>query len=212
MKQYQSEDIKDISKALCIAQSEFKPVVRDKEVTVKTDKGTYKFKYAELASVVDAIKDSLNKNDLVYSHSIQATENGQQLVCTLYHSSGQWISSSYPLVGDFKAHQAIGSAMSYGRRYTLSSLVGVVSEDDDDGVIATAKKESAASRNKRYAAIKTELQTSDDPAATWHEHAEEINEFKESDPTFYDDLVRAGAKRKEELYQDEQMKQQLGEK
>lgn len=73
------------------------------------------------------------------------------------------------------------------------------------------KQESAASRNKRFKAVLEAIQTSDDPAATWHEHVEEINGFKATDEQFYEELKRAGAKRKEELAQIEMQKQQLGE-
>jgi uncharacterized protein (DUF3820 family) len=66
--------------------------------------------------------------------------NGQTaLVTTLLHSSGQWVRGVYPVNPIKNDPQAIGSAITYARRYALASIVGVVAEEDDDGEMAMGR-------------------------------------------------------------------------
>ena len=70
------------------------------------------------------------------------------LVTTLHHTSGQWIRGYYPVTAVKADPQAMGSAITYARRYALSAIVGVVSEDDDDGESAMGRSVySAPKRN-----------------------------------------------------------------
>lgn len=71
------------------------------------------------------------------------------------------------------------------------------------------KKETAASRNKRFKSVLESIQNSEDPAIAWSENLSEIQGFQAEDQTFYDELVKAGKLRKEQLAQEEMMKQQL---
>lgn len=134
----QSEQIDKLAEALAKAQGSFGAVVKDKVAQVRSEKGNYSYAYADLSSVIDAVRPALSANGLAY---LQMITPGQPaiLITRLIHSSGQWIESSYPFVMQGRA-QEIGSALTYARRYSLTALVGVVAEDDDDGNAADGNK------------------------------------------------------------------------
>lgn len=197
----QFESIAKLSEALSKAQGKFDHAKKD----VKNE--FFKSKYADLASVIDAAKDALSENGLAVIQTTRVSPEGKvTLITTLSHSSGEWIKGEYPISPVKQDPQGMGSALTYARRYCFSSITGIASDDDDgnsaSGNSVQKKPESAASRNKRFAAVKEAILTSDDPAVAWQEHIAEINEFKatpEYGETFYDDLVQAGKKRREEL-------------
>src|SRR5690606_32805591 len=90
-------------------------------------------KYADLAAIRDAVTPSLTKNGISI---VQMTgeDNGRLIVKTrLMHSSGQWLQSEYPITNDINKPQAMGSALTYARRYSLAAICGIASEEDDDG-------------------------------------------------------------------------------
>jgi hypothetical protein len=121
-----SEAINEIAGALAKAQAEIK------NAAFNRTNPHFKSKYADLASVRDAVTPALAKNGIAV---IQMTgeADGKMIVCTrLIHSSGQWIESSYPIINDTNKPQAMGSALSYARRYSLSAICNIASEDDDD--------------------------------------------------------------------------------
>jgi len=106
----------------------------------------YNSRYADLDAVWDMIRKPLTDNGLAV---VQTTEIGDErlaLITTLVHTSGQWWEFRYPLVpmkqrakeeggGWWPAEdpQSIGSAITYARRYSLSAMLGISSEEDDDG-------------------------------------------------------------------------------
>ena len=98
----------------------------------------FKSKYADLASVIDAIKKPLADNGLGYTQTTHIQENALVLVTKLMHASGQWIESEYPLPLVPDKPQAMGSAMTYARRYALAALCGIAAEEDDDANAAQA--------------------------------------------------------------------------
>ena len=121
-----SEQINELAKALAIAQGEMKNAVFDKV------NPHFKNKYATLAAIRDAITPTLTKNGISV---IQPTVMGEGvLVVTtrLMHSSGQWIESEYPIINDTNKPQAMGSALTYARRYSLAAICGIASDEDDD--------------------------------------------------------------------------------
>lgn len=126
-------NLKNIATALSQAQAEFPKIKRSKTVNVKTKEGyTYQFSYAPLEELRTLTKEVLSKNDLSV---IQSEEEGY-LISTLYHSSGEFISTRVRLVFNQGSSQAYGSALTYARRYGYATLLGLASEDDDDGNIS----------------------------------------------------------------------------
>jgi hypothetical protein len=98
----------------------------------------FKSRYADLAAVRDAIVPIFAKHGLAI---VQVPHmdgfTGFALETRLVHSSGEQMIWTFPLPNDVNKMQMIGSAISYARRYTLSSIAGIASEEDDDGNAAT---------------------------------------------------------------------------
>jgi hypothetical protein len=140
--QLQSEQTNDLVSALVKASAEIKTAKKDAENPF------FKSKYSDLPSIVDACKSALLKNNLVVTQSTTLVNGVTALVTTLHHTSGQWIRGYYPVTAVKADPQAMGSAITYARRYALSAIVGVVSEDDDDGESAMGRSVySAPKRN-----------------------------------------------------------------
>lgn len=92
----------------------------------------FKSKYADLASIWDACRGPLAENGLcVIQTTRQAGDKGVCIVTTLGHSSGEWIRGELYLPSKESTAQALGSAITYGRRYSLAAIVGVCPDDDD---------------------------------------------------------------------------------
>ena len=122
-----SESIAELAKALCKAQSEMGGAVKDAKNPF------FKSSYADLTSVIKAIKEPFNNNGLSYIQFPVTSSggNGVGVKTVLMHTSGQYIESEFylPLV---KADpQAGGSAITYARRYALQALAGIPTADDD---------------------------------------------------------------------------------
>ena len=126
-----SESISNIAAALAKAQGAFKPINRNRtvEVNLKDGKGKYTFAYATLDSVIDATRDALSANGICNTAMIA----DGQIVVKLYHASGEWFAASVPVPPVSGGWQAFGSSITYARRYLLTPLLGVASEEDDDG-------------------------------------------------------------------------------
>jgi len=90
----------------------------------------FKSKYATLENVVNTVRPHLTKNNLAYSQ-IPCGEN--HIVTILMHSSGEYISATAKMTPKDSSPQAQGSAITYLRRYALSAILGLATEDDDDG-------------------------------------------------------------------------------
>lgn len=123
-------DLGALAAALAKAQSSFPAINRDKEVTVQTKTGgSYKFKYAPLDSILAAVRAPLADNGLAIA---QLLDDGE-LVTMLLHKDGARLSGrvALPNVGDNV--QALGSAITYLRRYSLQAMLGIAAEEDDDG-------------------------------------------------------------------------------
>ena len=103
--------------------------------------GGRQYRYADLPSVLAAIKPALGACGLVLIQTIDGTELTTKIVCV---ADGEFIESRLPL--DFAGlswHQ-IGSAISYGRRYALTTLLGLAPDDDDDAASTMAPAKPAA--------------------------------------------------------------------
>ncbi len=91
-------------------------------------------KYADLADIISATRPGLVANELCIVQCAVAGDGGVVVVPTrLAHSSGQWLQFDVTLPTGKGDAQAIGSAITYARRYGWSAVTGVASEEDDDG-------------------------------------------------------------------------------
>lgn len=125
-----SESISEIATALSKAQSKLENAVYNKT------NPHFKSKYADLASVRDAIIPIMSSHDISIIQTTKRDDSGVVLVTTMLHKSGEYISSEYPVLCANQTPQAMGSALTYARRYSLAAIAGIAAEDDDDGNIA----------------------------------------------------------------------------
>ena len=121
----QSDNTAELAAALAKSQAAMQSAKFDKV------NPHFKNKYASLAAVIEAIRAPLADNGLSYTQTTEIREGGFVLVTTLRHSTGQWIASEYPLPTGLKP-QDLGSALTYARRYSLSTLVCIAADEDDD--------------------------------------------------------------------------------
>jgi len=98
----------------------------------------FRSKYADLAGIRDTVTPVLSKHGLSIVQFTSLTNIGFCLVTRLLHESGQYIEGQYPLPELLDKPQAMGSAVTYARRYTLSAMCGIAAEEDDDGEAAQA--------------------------------------------------------------------------
>ncbi len=178
-----SEQIDKLSAALSKAQGEMKGAIKD------SANPFFKSKYADLSSVWDACRESLSANGLSVTQipdvelKVQIIDERQVtiekfvLITTLLHSSGQWMSGSYPINPVKSDPQAVGGAITYARRYSLAAIVGV-SQEDDDGEVVMARKRPTKILVKKEIADNVVSQTLDALANNDKSGLEEIwNEF-----------------------------------
>jgi hypothetical protein len=104
----------------------------------------FKSKYADLASVWDACRGPLSKNGLAVLQPVTADGPKVTITTILAHSSGEWISESLTMTAQQNTPQGVGSAITYGRRYGLSAMVGIA-PDDDDGNAASGRQRAVSS-------------------------------------------------------------------
>jgi len=119
-------NIKELATALAKAQGEMKNAAKD------SANPFFKSKYADLASVVEAIRAPFAKYGLSYLQRVEESAKDEVKVETiLFHESGESFSLGVLALPVTKADaQGYGSALTYARRYSLS-LLGVAPEDDD---------------------------------------------------------------------------------
>ena len=120
-----SESIKALAEALCKAQSEMGGAVKD------SSNPFFKSSYADLTSVIKAIKEPFAKNGLSYTQFPISNEHGVGVCTRLMHNSGEWIEEEFVLPLVKRDPQSGGSCVSYCRRYSLQSLAGIPAAEDD---------------------------------------------------------------------------------
>lgn len=124
----QSDDIKELVGALSKAQGKMEAAKFNRV------NPHFKNRYADFTAVMDACRHPLADNGLSVMQYCETMNEKLTLVTLLAHTSGQWIKSYFPLNPASLTSQAIGSAMTYAKRYSLSAMLGIVSdEEDDDG-------------------------------------------------------------------------------
>ena len=137
--QRSSEAIGAIASALAKAQSELTNPEKSLVATIRSPvprEGDRTFRYASLSSGLDIVRKTLGKHEIatVQTTSIDKDAGLIRLTTVLAHSSGEWVSSDWPVcpVGETAAPHRMGAALTYARRYALFTLVGIAGEDDLD--------------------------------------------------------------------------------
>src|SRR5258707_11809941 len=135
--QRSSESIGAIAAALAKAQVELTNPEKSLVATIRSPlprEGDRTFRYAPLSSGLDLVRKALGKHEIatVQTTSIDQESGLIRLTTVLAHSSGEWVSSDWPVCqfGESAAPHKMGAALPYARRYALFTLVGIAGEDD----------------------------------------------------------------------------------
>ena len=133
-----SESVNELAAALASAQA---LIVHAKK---EADNPHFRHRYADLAAVWDACRGALTARGLSVVQSPRLVSAGEALwlvevETVLFHASGQFVSDVLAVPVSPASAQAVGSAITYARRYALAAVVGVApAGDDDDGIRAEA--------------------------------------------------------------------------
>src|SRR6266404_5044086 len=134
-----SETIGAIAGALAKAQIELANPEKSLTATIRSPfprESDRSFRYASLSSGLDLVRKSLGRQEIatVQTTSIDDAAGIIRLTTTLAHSSGEWVSSIWPVcpISETAAPHRMGAALTYARRYALFTLVGIAGEDDLD--------------------------------------------------------------------------------
>ena len=108
----------------------------------------FRSKYADLSSVIDAVKPALAEHGLWFRQVTHNVEGGVCVETVIHHASGESLSCGQLYVPATKQDaQGFGSALTYARRYSLMAAFGVPAEDDDgNAAAASAPSRQAAPR------------------------------------------------------------------
>ena len=121
-----SDQINEIAAALAKAQATMAKAAKD------STNPHFRSKYADLASITDACREALTANAIAVIQAPSTTDDGAVAMTTrLAHSSGQWLETTMACRPMKPDAQAMGSVVSYLRRYCLAAMTGVVADDDD---------------------------------------------------------------------------------
>lgn len=136
-----SDSIKELAAALAKAQAEMGHALKD------STNPHYKSAYADLQSVREAARP-LSAHGLAFIQSCRMSQSDGQMVAEvetrLLHTSGEWMADTLAVPVSKPDAQGIGSALTYGRRYSLMSFAGIAPAEDDG--------ESAIGRGNGHAA------------------------------------------------------------
>ena len=122
---WKSDKIDKLAGALAKAQGELDGAAK------KSTNPFFQSGYADLHEVISSTFPHLSKNGLSVSQGNEIIPNAICVTTTLMHASGQWLRSKVKLPLAKVDAQGVGAAITYGRRYGLSAIVGIAQYDDD---------------------------------------------------------------------------------
>jgi hypothetical protein len=120
-----SPDIAEIATALAKAQAQMANAIRE------ATNPAFRSKYADLAAVREATNGPLSEHGIACVQAPAVTEQGVSVETRLIHASGQWLACTVGAIPKDGTPQAIGSCITYLRRYGLLAMAGIAPDDDD---------------------------------------------------------------------------------
>jgi len=123
-----SETIGAIAPALIKAQSQMQGISKEGK------NPAFKSKYVTLDSILDTLRPILTSNGLMLTQGSQQPETMQAVTVEscIIHTSGEWISTTVTIPVTKPDAHGLGSALTYGRRYSVSALLAISADEDDD--------------------------------------------------------------------------------
>src|SRR4029077_12485123 len=174
-----SESIGTIAAALAKAQAELTNPEKSLVATIRSPfprEGDRTFRYAPLSSGLDIVRKGLGRHEIatIQTTAIDKDAGLLRLTTVLAHSSGEWISSEWPVcaIADMASAQRMGAARTYARRYALFTLVGIAGEDDLDASDLKATSNTGAEEPPR--SRHRSPSTADEGIETWARDGAEL--------------------------------------
>jgi hypothetical protein len=123
-----SETIGAIAPALIKAQSQMQGISKEGK------NPAFKSKYVTLDSILDTLRPILTSNGLMLTQGSQEPQAMQAVTVEsrIIHTSGEWISTTVTIPVTKPDAHGLGSALTYGRRYSVSALLAISADEDDD--------------------------------------------------------------------------------
>ena len=138
-----SESIAALAKAMAAAQGEIENASKN------TVNGHFKNRYADLAEVLNTIREPLSKRGLSFVQFPSFSDGVAHVETMLMHESGEWISSVASAPVSKHDAQGVGSAVTYLRRYSAAAMAGIAQEDDDGNGAAGIAQQNDSSQQKQ---------------------------------------------------------------
>jgi hypothetical protein len=153
---HKSDTIGKLAESLAKAQAEIKAIAKDRT------NPHFKNRYATLDAILDAVRPTLAKHGLSVVQGASDTTQGFNVETYLLHSSGEFIANVVAVPVSKQDAQGVGSALTYGRRYGVSALLALSTDEDDDG--EQAVKKPMPKPDARKPEVKVQA---DDPKREW---------------------------------------------
>lgn len=129
-----SDSIKNVSNALFALQNDITNPGKD------STNPHFRNRYTSLPMLIDHCKPLLNKHDLAIT---QLCDREYVTTLLIHAPTGEFIGAELKLIIDKSNMQGLGSAITYARRYGYAAILGIASEEDDDGNVASDTKDSS---------------------------------------------------------------------
>ena len=156
-----SQEVKNIYTAIIKARPEIVPIARTKS--------TRNYKYATLDTVIELLSLVLPKHGLGWVQALSTTEGRPMLPTRIIHESGEWIEDALvlpttKLAGGANESQELGASITYFKRYALSAMFGIATDDDTDGVAEVRERKQQVRQNARAAQTQSDEERTADCA------------------------------------------------
>jgi hypothetical protein len=139
-----SNEVAELFAALATAQGKYTDVVKDKKARIESQKGSYGYAFADLASYIEAIRPALTEAKLAVIQAPAINAGTVTVTTRIVHASGQWVESELTMPVGQQTPQGIGSAITYARRYALAPMLCLAADDDDGEQAERAIKRQTA--------------------------------------------------------------------
>lgn len=152
-----SQDYKNIYSAIIKMRTEIVPIAKTKRANAVK----YTYNYAPLDSVIELLNVVLPKHGLGWVQTIGMQDGRPALTTRIIHESGEWIEDTLVLPigrpdGGKNENQELGASISYFKRYALSAMFGIATDDDTDGVAEVRERKQQVRATARAAQQQTE--------------------------------------------------------
>ena len=143
-----SPELKNIYTAIIKARPEIAPIARTKS--------TRNYRYATLDTIIELLSLVLPKHGLGWVQTLSSENEKPVLVTRIIHESGEWIEDALALPqtklnGGANESQELGASITYFKRYALSAMFGIATDDDTDGVADVRDRKQQVKANARAA-------------------------------------------------------------